>query len=269
MDIVRQKDEIGAFKNLWHGGFREGDPLDTMGISTYGPFGYMSCLYATYLCCIKPYITKESNVLEIGPGRGAWTKCFITRGAKEIWAIDALSAEHNGFWDYVGVHENVRYFQVEDNTCSMVPDESIDYFFSFGCFCHLSPNAINDYMTYAYKKMRPGSHGFFMFADYDKYNSLIENESKYSISRMFETKRFIPILLAWRIVFSIFKSNKLQFQNKNEDDIITPGRWYHLGVDNAENMLKKIGFEVIEKDVGVIQRDPIVHFFKPLGSSSK
>ena len=262
MNIVRQEEEIGAFKNLWKGGYYEGNPLDPMGGGGYGPFGYMSCLYATYLLCIKPYVTEKSRVLEIGPGRGPWTKCFVEQKAKEIWALDALSAEHNGFWDYVQRRENIHYFQVNDNTCSMVPDESIDFFFSFGCFCHLSPGSINDYMTYVYEKMRPGAHGFFMFADYDKYNSLLEHESKLSVARIFETKRFTLIRLAWRMVFSLFKSHNFKFHNKNEDNMIRPGRWYHLGVDNAAEMLIKIGFEVIEKDVGVNHRDPIIHFIK-------
>jgi hypothetical protein len=36
-----------------------------------------------------------------------------------------------------------------------------------------------------------------------------------------------------------------------------------LGIDHAATMLKKIGFEVIDEDVKVNHRDPVVHFHKP------
>src|SRR5437879_5681296 len=107
MNLTRHETEIEGFQNLWHRGYLEGDPLDPMAPSGYGPFGYLSSLHATYLCCIKPYVTSDTRVLEIGPGRGGWTKCFVERRAKEVWALDALSAEKNGFWEYVGHHQSV------------------------------------------------------------------------------------------------------------------------------------------------------------------
>lgn len=66
-----------SFKALWRGGYYEGDPLDPVGPSSYGQFGYVSGLYLTYLVCIKPYVGPNTTVLEIGPGRGAWTRCFV------------------------------------------------------------------------------------------------------------------------------------------------------------------------------------------------
>jgi len=54
MSTTREKLEIGLFKDLWHGGYFEGDPLDPMAHSGYGSLGYMSCLHATYLRCIRP-----------------------------------------------------------------------------------------------------------------------------------------------------------------------------------------------------------------------
>jgi phospholipid N-methyltransferase len=263
MSPARHKAELEVFQGLWKGGYFEGDPLDPMAPSGYGPFGYISCLHVTYLLCIRPYVDERTRVLEIGPGRGAWTKCFVERNAKQIWALDALSAEHNGFWEYVGHKPTVRYFQVEDSLCTGVPDASIDYVFSFGTLCHLSPQVINDYMKSVFIKMRPGAVGFVMIADYTKWNSMLASEAKFSISRSFIGKRLLPIRLLWRSLYSFVKPHRFSYWAENEDDTPRPGRWYDLGTATAVEMLRAIGFTVIDPDVGVNHRDPIIHFEKP------
>jgi hypothetical protein len=265
MNSTREKLEIGLFKELWQGGYFEGDPLDPMAPSSYGPLGYMSCLHATYLRCIRPYVNERTRVLEIGPGRGAWTRCFIERNAAEVWALDALSAEHNGFWEYVGHSPRIHYFQVEDNRCAMVPDRSIDYFFSFGTFCHLSPQVIGDYMKSVFAKMRPGAIGFLMVADYEKFNSLLESESKFSIARSFTGKRQLPMRVLWRLLNAVMKPHQFSrlVPDEDRDDSPRPGRWYHLGTANAVQMLRTLGFSIIDSDVGVNHRDPVTQFEKP------
>ena len=57
------------------GGYFEGDPLDPNGAGAI--ITGMSVLYATTLCCIKPYVNADSMVLEIGAGRGAWTRTTL------------------------------------------------------------------------------------------------------------------------------------------------------------------------------------------------
>lgn len=263
MNSPRHKSEIALFEKLWKGGYFEGDPLDPLSPSGYGHFGYMSTLHATYLRCIKPYVNGTTQVLEIGPGRGAWTKCFVDRKARAVWALDALSAEHNGFWEYVGIAPNVRYCCVEDNLCAPVPDDSIDYFFSFGTFCHISPPNINDYFKSIYRKMRAGAVGFVMISDYAKFNRMLAQESKLSISRSFVGRRLFPIKLLWTLIFSVFKTHKVEKLSLSEDDEPRPGRWYNLGTDRAVAMLQHAGFKIVDPDVGVNHRDPIIHFEKP------
>ena len=77
-------DEINSFNNVWKGGYFEGEVLDPVSHSSYGPLGYLSVLYVLYLVSIKPYVTKKTTVLEIGPGRGAFTKAILRHDAREI-----------------------------------------------------------------------------------------------------------------------------------------------------------------------------------------
>lgn len=260
---TRLREELDTFKGLWEHGYFEGDPLDPMGGSSYGFMGYMSVLHGTYVACIKPYINSETIVLEIGPGRGGWTKCFL--GAKEIWCLDALSAEYNRFHEYLGYPGNVKYFQVNDFSCSMLPDDKFDYFFSYGCFCHISPLGVNEYLKNMYPKLKSGAHGFLMISDYDKLNKAIGDVQKLTIERAFEGLRFLPVRWTLNLLKSLKLVKPLGWGKRNKDEDMNPvsGRWYHLGINEACELLISHGYKVLDPDMEVNQRDPMVHFFKP------
>jgi len=227
----------------------------------------MSILHVVYLTCIKPYITQNSVVLEIGPGRGAWTKTFLS--AKEVWCLDALSAEHNNFWQYVGHSPNVRYIQVSDFSCSMLPDSKFDYLFSFGSLCHISFEGIGEYMKNLRPKLKRGAHCFVMIADYEKYNMALDNRDKLSIFNVFaphSRSNSVKWALATtfsklvRLVCSRYIGTPGTRKSIIEDNIPTPGRWYHAGIEKTCEMLQGLGYQIVDPDMGVVHRDPIIHF---------
>ena len=98
-------------------------------------------------------------VIEIGPGRGAWTKAIAELNPRHIYAVDAVPAEHSGLWNYVGARPNVDYIVASDASLSGVPDNSADYFFSFRCFCHLRPEICEAYVTSLARKVKSGGRG--------------------------------------------------------------------------------------------------------------
>ena len=243
-DNQPQRDpEIASFDGLWGGGYFEGDPLDPHARSHYSAIdqqngylqqpsdlpaqqmGCVSALYATYLLTIRNRLPASATVLEIGPGRGGWTKALLTQNPSKIFALDALSAEHNGFYQHVGHDSRVTYVQVDDLECSCVPDRSVDFFFSFGVFCHISRRGTEAYFASIARKMKFGATGFCMISDYEKMGQ------------------------ALGVVVS-----------QEEHDQPEAGRWYHLGRAWFCETLMKYGFEVLDPDIGVLVRDPIVHF---------
>src|SRR5687768_10253633 len=175
------KNEITSFEGLWEGGYYEGDPLIFLGKSSYGSYGYVSTLHATYLRCIKPYITAETVALEIGPGRGGWTKALLP--AKEVWVLDALSAEHNRFFEYLNHPKNVKYIQVEDFQCAELPENHFDYMFSFGCLCHVTFEGISEYAENIFGKLKSGANCFWMIADKQKYEDFRDRSEKFNVWR--------------------------------------------------------------------------------------
>ena len=140
-----------------------------MSSSTYGVYGYNSILYTAYSACIRPYITSSTVVLEIGPGRGAWSKTFLHRDCRKLYAVDVADPAHTHFRDYVGIDSRAEYLVVDDLLLAEVPDYSIDFFFSFGVFCHLKPEMCEEYLLAILRKIKHGSRGFLMIADFDKY----------------------------------------------------------------------------------------------------
>jgi len=261
---------LRGFNRSWPNGYFEGSPLDPMTSSTYGVYGYNSVLYTIYSACIRPYITPDTVVLEIGPGRGAWSKVFLHRNCRKLYAVDAAEAEHTHFWEYVGNDPRAEYIVADDLSLSRVPDDSIDFFFSFGVFCHLKPEMCEEYVQSLYRKMRPSSRGFLMIADFDKYEQCRAKAGCLSIGRFLAEQRrkvWIPAKLGYFLAWRYFRPKMdLEPVSKLRDQNLWNGDagfgWYHWGIESACEAIARAGFEIIESDVEVCQRDPVIHFKK-------
>jgi len=252
----RLKTELKSVQDKWHGGYHEGFPLDPIAPSAYAQLGYINMLYATYLCCIKPYVTRETVALEIGPGRGCWTKCLLP--AKQIYALDALSAQHNCFFEYLGHPTNVKYFQVDDFECEMLPDDGIDYMFSHGTLCHVSFSGITRYAERIYPKMKSGGHCFWMVADAAKHNDAhLRHNIWDSIVRVMPPQAQ-PLIAQLKQI-----SSPVQRIPPEQADQPKPGIWYAAGGARTCAMLQQVGYEIVDPDVGTNPRDVIIHFRKP------
>lgn len=255
--------ELSGFAKVWKGGYFEGDPLDVLSKSTYDQVGYMSVLHATYLRCIKPYIKENTIALEIGPGRGAWTKTLLP--AREIYVMDALSAAHNDFYNYISDEAKVKYLHVTDFSCVDLPDNYFDYMFSFGTFCHVSSQGIEEYARNLFKKLKPGANCFWMIGDYNKYNEVVNNYERFNIivrllPRRIQGKSWLGIFMTRKL---FFRHSELRPRRADLDDTPSPGRWYDAGIARTCEMLISLGYEVLDTDVGTCPRDPIIHFQKP------
>ena len=251
------KTELDSFKDQFKGGYFEGDPLHPLAQSGYKQLGYISTLHATYLRCIKPYVTGRTISLEIGPGRGAWTKALLP--SREVYTLDALSAEHNRFHEYLGHPENVKYFHVQDFNCEMLPDDYFDYMFSYGCFCHVSFEGISAYAKNIFPKLKPNSNCFWMVADYEKYDRAVANLEHFSIYSAIAPRSRKYLLLKWLFGYLMKRERP---HTAAEHDKPVPGRWHHAGIGRTCAMLEQVGYRIVDPDVGTCVRDPVIHFVK-------
>ena len=120
------------------------------------------------------------------------------------------------------------------------------------------------YQKYAmniYPKLKQGSNCFWMVADYDKYNSAISNLNDLSIwaTLMPRSRRYLPLKWLFRY---LMKKNMPQSIQADENDLPQAGRWYHAGIERTCSMLKEVGYQIVDPDVGTCHRDPVIHFTK-------
>jgi SAM-dependent methyltransferase len=261
-DEARLQAELESFRDLWLGGFFTADPAQTL--APHRLEGLMGHFHVIYLACIKPWITPRTRALEIGCGRGAWTRMLL--GAKRVTCVDALSAEHNAFHAYVGARGNVSYHQVEDFELSMIPDASIDYVFSYDALCHVSFAGISAYARSLYRVMRPGAHGFLMVADYRKYNAFVDSlGQRNALMVLLPEHRYPLVRRAGALLIRLYSSwdarrRGICHRSLDEDDAPRSGRWYHAGTSRTGDLFRDCGFEVLDEDMGVDPASPMIHF---------
>jgi len=139
------RDEVLSFRGLWKGGFFEGDPPGPFGFSGYSFFGFMNMLHVTYLMCIRPYVHSPVNGFGNWPGGAHGHDASWGQRSLGVWTHFQRST--TSFTNTSAHHDHVRYVQVEDFSCRSLPDNHFDYFFSFGCFCHISPAGTHEYCS--------------------------------------------------------------------------------------------------------------------------
>ena len=144
------------FLSLWPTGYRE----------TFD--GYGSHARET----VKDAVTSNargSTCLEIGCGDGYFTKEWLVPLFEKLYAIDLRPSARE-----LSGCPKVTYLEAGDRdyTCSGVPDQSVDFVYSFGCFCHLPVSACASYLKSFRRVMRPGAAAVIMFANWNRHPSL-------------------------------------------------------------------------------------------------
>jgi SAM-dependent methyltransferase len=113
---------------------------------------------------ISPYVTKESVVLEIGPGGGRWTQYLFD--AKEIILVD-LNPE---FFPYLKqrageLAAKLRFYQTAGYELDGINSDSVDFIFTFGTFVHIDPEGIDSYLGEMKRVLRRGGIVVVQYAD--------------------------------------------------------------------------------------------------------
>jgi SAM-dependent methyltransferase len=107
---------------------------------------------------VKTNIDPHSIVLEIGCGSGYWTH-KIAPLCSTMYAIDLIPNPE--------LPTHVIYIENEDQqfNCKSIRDESIDFVFSFGVFCHLSLSACELYLQDILRVLKPNGKALLMYGD--------------------------------------------------------------------------------------------------------
>ena len=236
-------EEINSFQTLWKGGFRTGykKKRNQKGI--------------------EEYLKKNMNgkyCLEIGCGGGKWSKFIYNLNIFDnIYCIDVLSSEHNKFWEYVGSDkkDKIKYVHVKDFELNDIPNNCLDYVFSYDVFCHISYSGHEKYLENLYKKCKINCKLCIMYADPKKYLSS-EPENLNHLKRYIHNKG------------TDCETNEELIEKCLLDKDGIPGtgadvgRWYWVGIENFINLCSKYNYKILNNDLNIDKTNPITLFTK-------
>lgn len=173
------------------------------------------------LPCFKP----DSTVLEMGPGRGSWSRALIRHLPKgRLITVD--------FQDVSPWLEPERHagrlvcHQVRDNSFGEIADDSVDFFWAFGVIVHINQAHIAEILRNLLPKMKPGGTAVFNYADWEKLDAY-----------------------GWR------KGHvPEEFRNLPDDEIW----WPRNDRKTMTTIAEEAGWNVVSADLDLVKRDPII-----------
>lgn len=232
--------ELESFQNIWSGGYLTGysEKRNQKGLERY----------------LSENLSGKT-FLEIGCGGGQWSKFIHDQGVFDVmYCIDALSEDHNNFWDNLGeqAKDTIDYKKVDNFSLDFIEDNSLDFVFSYDVFCHISLSGTKAYLNALSKKCKNGSKLLIMYADPKKY---IESEPE----NRFHLKRYLP---SSKFAYNISNKKLIQDALADSDGKASEGRWYWIGSELFIKLLNNSGFKIISEDINIDNTNVITLFEK-------
>lgn len=118
---------------------------------------------------LKPRLQTGKVILEIGPGKGSWTKAVLNHfHSGTLIVVDRLPVEDVLRERCRDAGERLRFYQTTDNDYSSLEDRSIDFAFSIGVFVHIPVPEIATILKRLRPKMAPGGEIILHYSNWDK-----------------------------------------------------------------------------------------------------
>jgi SAM-dependent methyltransferase len=161
--------ELEWMRTTFAGGYESGDVLserpDPVRVREEALIGgsYREC----FLKAVLPFLRPDSRVLELGPGRGSWTRALLAHVPQgEVHTVDLLDVSE--WLDPREFGGRLTLHQVADLDLSEVPDGYFDLFFSFGVLCHHGTEQIGRILASARRKTIPGGVAVHQYGEWNK-----------------------------------------------------------------------------------------------------
>jgi phospholipid N-methyltransferase len=116
---------------------------------------------------LAPYLKPDGRVLELGPGRGSWSRAILSVVAKgELHTVDYIDVSK---WLEPAKYDGrLICHQVTDNSFGELSDGFFDVFWSFGVLCHNNIENIEAILANARPKLKPGGIAIPQYGDWNK-----------------------------------------------------------------------------------------------------
>jgi len=111
------------------------------------------------------YVNPTHTAVEIGPGGGRWTRYLL--GFDQLYCVDY----HQELLDELGSNFRLPHLKLIKNNGDdfpSIPENSVDFVFSFGVFVHLDAEIVNGYLSNIKKILKPGGNVIIQYPDKSK-----------------------------------------------------------------------------------------------------
>lgn len=170
--------------------------IQSWGAGYYENFSYGVGIETVCKVCLYPFVNSTVRVLEIGSGGGVFTQRIWPK-AGSLTCIDVIPRP-----DHFMLSVNYIELDNQDYNCTSVPDNSIDFTFCYNVFCHLSNDAITEYLKSVHRVLRLGGDFVFMLSRYGKGMPDIEIGALLPVGHFAQDERTLPLVIGegWEII---------------------------------------------------------------------
>lgn len=173
---------------------------------------------------LRNYIKSNDNVLELGPGRGSWSRVILD--ILDDGTLTTLDFQDISKWLDMEKYKNKLIpYQVNSMDYSFLEDNTYDVFWSFGVLCHNNIDSIYQILHNIYPKMKKDSILIHQYADWEKLDDFGWERGA------------VPV----------------QFKSQKDDEIW----WPRNNKKVMQIILEANGFEIVDIDCGLVERDSI------------
>lgn len=140
------------------------------------------------------------TILEIGPGFGRWTQ-FLSGLCENLILVDVTPKCIEACKQRFQSQKHISYHVNDGKSLDMIPDESVDFVFSFDSLVHAESNVFQDYLVQLKRKLTPGGAAWIHhsnLAEYQTYFSFLKKIPPKIKSRLAKNLGWIEYDHHWR-----------------------------------------------------------------------
>ena len=152
--------------------------------------------YGTILPRIHAFIPAK-NILEIGPGFGRWTQ-FLKEVCNELSIVDLSSKCIDACKKNFSSSSHISYYVNDGLSLSMIPDNTVDFAFSFDSLVHVDNTVMAQYIAQLSRKLVRNGVAFIHHSNLGEYSNQLRLHKIPKIQHVLKRLGVIEESFHWR-----------------------------------------------------------------------
>jgi len=143
----------------------------------------------TILPRIRDYLP-AGTILEIAPGFGRWTH-YLRDFCDHLLLVEKSEQCFNACRQRFGDDPRINVYHNDGQSLAMIPDESVDFVFSFDSLVHVRREFIESYLKQLGTKLKKGGRGFFHHSNLGAYAKSARNLLPKSVLKVLQKTKLL------------------------------------------------------------------------------